>query len=156
MNLLQTLIGAGLRQHVRRKARGKSLAQVRAGLESSLSEVLLPRIERVEGTAANRETLNHWLGIERWSLARVRSALGEPFVEGSYRPYRLGDDASWSQLKAGFIGARRSTVALALSLERSGFDPERTVRHNHLGPLTITEWFTYIDDHSRREVIRLR
>ncbi len=156
MNLLQTLIGAGLRPHVRRKARGKSLTEVRAGLESSLSAVLLPRIERVEDTAANRETLNHWLGIERWSLARVRVALGEPFVEGSYHAYRLSEGASWSELKAGFLAARASTVALAVNLERSGFDPERTVRHNHLGPLTVIEWFTYIDDHSRREVIRLR
>lgn len=111
MNLLQTLIGAGLRPHVRRKARGKSLTEVRAGLESSLSAVLLPRIERVEDTAANRETLNHWLGIERWSLARVRVALGEPFVEGSYHAYRLSEGASWSELKAGFLAARASTVA---------------------------------------------
>lgn len=156
MSLLQKLIGAGLRPHVRRKARGKSLADARAGLEASLQDVLLPRILGVAGTPANRETLNHWIGIERWSLSRVRVAGGEPLVDGSYHPFRVNGGVGWEELKSEFVQARAESVELARSLERLGVDPSFTVRHNHLGELTVVEWFVYIDDHSRREVIRLR
>ena len=156
MNFVQKLIGAGLRPHVRRKARGKSLAEVITGLQASFDEVILPRMERVTDTPANREAVNHWIGIERWSLSRVRVALGEPFVEGSYHPYRQPEGTPWQELKEEFRRARSETLELADTLAQRGFDQELTVRHNDLGPLTVVEWFVYIDDHSRREVIRLR
>lgn len=156
MSLLQRLIGAGLRPHVRRKARGKTIAEIAAALESSMDQVLRPRLERVHGTAANRETVNHWLGIERWSLSRVRVAQGHPFVAGSYHSFRLPEGSSWQQLCSAFYDARHATLQLATELERNGFDARLTIDHNHLGPLTVLEWLTYIEDHSRREVIRLR
>lgn len=156
MSLVQKLLGAGLRPHVRRKARGKGLEDVSVALQTTLDEVLLPRIERVGDTPGNREALNHWIGIERWSLARVKVAQGEPFQEGSYRPFRMPEVTAWPELKAGFVQARAETLALARALQQSGHDPELTVRHNDLGPLTVVEWFVYINDHSRREVIRLR
>ena len=156
LSLLQKLIGAGLRPHVRRKARGKSLSDVMDGLRSSLDEVVGPRMEKVQDSAANRESVNHWIGIERWSLARVRVALGEPFVDGSYHPYRMPEGTGWAELKAEMIKARAETLDLAEHVERAGFAPDLTVPHKDLGPLTVIEWFAYIDDHSRREVIRLR
>lgn len=156
LSLLQKLIGAGLRLHVRRKARGKSLSDVMDGLRASLNEVVRPRMEKVQDSAANREAVNHWIGIERWSLSRVRVALGKPFVDRSYHPYRMPQGAGWAELKAEMAKARAETLELAGHFERVGFDPELTVPHKDLGPLTVVEWFTYIDDHSRREVIRLR
>lgn len=121
-----------------------------------MDQVLRPRLERAQGTAANRETVNHWLGIERWSLSRVRVAQGQPFVVGSYHSFRLPEGSSWQQLCSGFYDARHATLQLATELERNGFDARLTIDHNHLGPLTVLEWLTYIEDHSRREVIRLR
>ncbi len=156
MSFLQRLIGAGLRPHVRRKARGRALADVVAALESSRDDVLKPRLQRAKDTAGNREAVNHWLGIERWSLARVRVALGQPYLAGSYHRFRLPDDASWEQLVSAFMAARAETLELAAELDRTGFDAELTIEHNHLGPLTVLEWLVYIEDHSRREVIRLR
>ncbi|MFA5550291.1 MAG: hypothetical protein WDA03_01625 [Trueperaceae bacterium] len=156
MSLLQKLIGAGLRPHVRRKARGKSLEQVQAALTASLEGVVRPRMDRVTDSPGNREAVNHWIGIERWSLARLRVALGEPFVEGSYHPYRMPDSATWQELKDEFEKARGETLELARQLQSRGFNQDLTVRHNDLGPLTVIEWFVYIDDHSRREAIRLR
>lgn len=156
MSLIQRLIGAGLRPHVRRRARGKSLIEMISRLESSRDDVLVPRMQRVSESPGNREALNHWLGIERWSLARVRVAQGQPFVEGGYHPHRLPDESTWEELKQGFLDARRETLELAEELLRGGFDADLTIEHNDLGPLTVVEWFAYIEDHSRREVIRLR
>lgn len=156
MSLIQNLIGAGLRPHVRRKARGKSVDEVIRSLETSLADVIRPRIERVSDTPANREAVNHWIGIERWSLSRVRVALGERFVEGTYHPFRVPEGATLHELQAEFVKARAETVELAHALRSDGFDETLTIKHNDLGPLTVLEWLVYIDDHSRREVIRLR
>ena len=156
MSLIQKLIGAGLRPHVRRKARGRSLADVQAALTDSLNEVVRPRMAKVTDSPANREAVNHWIGIERWSLAHLRVALGEAPVEGSYHPYRMPDSATWQELKDEFEKVRGETLELARQLQLAGFDPDLTIGHKHLGPLTVVEWFVYIDDHSRREVVRLR
>lgn len=156
MSFIQKVIGAGLRWHVRRKARGMNLARAMVDLRTSFDEVVMPRMEQVADTPGNREAVNHWLGIERWSLSRVRVALGEPFVEGGYQPFRQPEGTSWEDLKEEFGRARQETLELAEVFERRGVDEEFTVRHNDLGPLTVLEWFVYIDDHSRREVIRLR
>lgn len=156
MSLIQRIIGAGLRPHVRRKARGASLEDLTIRLEASMAQVLQPRMERAADTSANRETLNHWVGIERWSLSRVRVAQGDQFLEGSYHPFREPEDAAFQDLKSAFVQARAQTLALAREFQRSGFDPELTIPHNHLGALSVTEWFAYIEDHSRREAIRLR
>lgn len=155
MSFLQRLIGFALRPRVRGVARGRSLVDLVARLEES-RDMLSPRIERANDSAGNRETLNHWLGIERWSQSRIKVAQGAPFELDSYRGYRLPDHSSLAELQQGFQAARNATLELAADLERSGFDPDLTIRHNDLGDLTVIEWFAYIDDHSRREVIRLR
>ncbi len=155
MSILQKLIGMGLRPRVRGIARGRSLADLVSRLEES-RDMLTPRIERAGDTPGNRETLNHWLGIERWSQSRIKVAQGGQFQLDGYRGYRMPEESSFVELQQGFQAARAATLELAAECERSGFDPDLTITHNDLGELTVLEWFAYIDDHSRREVIRLR
>lgn len=155
MSLVQRLIGAGLRLHVRRKARNQSLDEVIRSLEEfggSLDE----RIASAPDTAGNREAVNHWVGIERWSLSRIRVAQGAPFELDSYRGYRAAEDATLAELREAMRATRAETLSLARELNAGGFDPELRIRHNDLGELTVVEWFAYIDDHTRREIIRLR
>lgn len=155
MSLVQRLIGYGLRPRVRGKARGKSLDDLIRDLEESRDR-LTPRIARAADTPNNREAINHWVGIERWSHSRIRVAQGAPFVLDSYRGYRMPEGSSLSELQQGFSAARAETLTLARELQASGFDHDLEIRHNDLGPLTVIEWFEYIDDHTRREIIRLR
>lgn len=155
MSLIQRLIGAGLRPHVRRKARGQSLDEVIRGLEE-FGATLDARIAGVPDTPGNREAVNHWVGIERWSLSRVRVAQGARLTLDSYHGHRAPADATLAELREAMREARAETLDLARALQREGYDRELTIRHNDLGELTVLEWFTYIDDHTRREVIRLR
>ncbi len=155
MSVLQRLIGLALRQLVRRKAQGLSLEAVVASLEE-YGTTLDARIAHAPDTPANREVVNHWVGIERWSLRRVRVARGEPLVLDGYRAYREPEGATLPELNGAMRAAREATLALARDLQRTGFDHGLTIPHNHLGPLTVVEWFVYIDQHTRREAIRLR
>ncbi len=152
---MQKLIGAALRPRVRRRARGKTLDQLAEQLAAS-RDALLPRILAAKDTPGDREAINHWLGIERWSLARVRRWRDPPTVLEPYHGYRLPDGSSLEDLQEAFARTREESIALARELARSGADPGAVVPHNDLGPLTLVEWFEYIDDHTRREVLRLR
>lgn len=155
MSVLQRLIGRFLRYRVRSRARGETLASLAARLEASRDR-LMPRIMRARDTAGNREALNHFLGIERWSLSRIHVAQSAEFRLDSYRGYRLPDTATLAELQEGFAAARAESIALARELDGAGIDPDLTIRHNDLGELTVNEWLTYIDDHSSREIIRIR
>ncbi|NLG09001.1 MAG: DinB family protein [Deinococcales bacterium] len=155
MSLIQRLIGAALRPHVRRRARGRSLEELIRSLEE-FGARLDERIARAADTPGNREAVDHWVGIERWSQSRLRVARGAAFQLDAYHGYREPDGASLDHLRQAMRATRAATVALAREMQREGFDPALTVRHNDLGELTVLEWFAYIDDHTRREVIRLR
>lgn len=155
MSLLQKLIGAGLRPRVRGKARSKTVHDVIEDLESARDR-LMPRIMAAKDTAGNREALNHFVGIERWSLSRIRVAQGRPFTLDSYRGYRLPDDATLTQLQQAFRDVREESIALARELAEVGVDEQLTIKHNDLGDLTVVEWFVYLADHSSREIIRIR
>lgn len=155
MSVVQKLIGFFLRPYTKRRARGKTLEQVITELESSRDEIM-PRIDRAQDAAANREAINHFIGIERWAANRIRVAMGQAkFESDGNRRYRLPDDASLAQLQSGFRAAREETLAMARELQRSGADTSTQVEHNDLGPLTVIEWFTYIRDHSAREIVRV-
>ncbi len=155
MKLLQRLIGAALRPRVRRAARGKSLQQLADQLAASRDD-LMPRILAAKDTPGNREAINHWVGIERWSLERVKQWRDPPTSLGPYHPFRLPEGAALEDLQNAFARARQESIALARSLSEEGADERAMVGHNDLGPLTIVEWFQYIDDHTRREIVRLR
>lgn len=151
---MQRLIGAALRPRVKRKAQGKTFEQLADQLVAS-RDFLMPRVLAAKDTPGNREVINHWLGIERWSLGNAQS-WEDPPAPRSYRTSRLPEGATLAELQSGFASAREASIAAAREFARSGVNPEAVVTHNDLGPLTLLEWFQYIDDHSRREVIRLR
>jgi len=155
MSTVQRLIGMALRPMVRRKAQGLTLEAAVSSLEE-FGTTLDARISRAPDTPGNREAVNHWVGIERWSLRRVRVAQGEPLVLDGYRGYREPDGATLAELDGAMRTAREATLALARELQRTGFDHALTIPHNDLGPLTVIEWFVYIDQHTRREIVRLR
>ncbi|HLU83702.1 MAG TPA: hypothetical protein VKZ43_09890 [Trueperaceae bacterium] len=155
MSFLQKLIGASLRPRVRAKARGKSYQDVIVDLETSRDK-LMPKLAAAKDTAGNREALNHFAGIERWSLSRIRVAAGAKFELDSYRGYRLPDTAALSELQQAFRDARAESLELAKRLLDEGVDPATTIQHNDLGDLTVIEWFVYLIDHSSREIIRIR
>src|SRR5690606_27594980 len=144
-----------LRPRVRGKARRTSFEGWAERLRTSRDE-LMPRIRNAKDTTGNREALNHFVGIERWSQSRIRVAKGEPFELDSYHGYRLPDTASIAELQDAFAATRESSIALASELANSAVDPDRKIRHNDLGELSVLEWFAYLDDHSRREIIRIR
>ncbi len=116
----------------------------------------MPRILGAADTPGNREAINHWVGIERWSLDRVRQWRDPPTELGSYRPFRRPEGSSLEDLQEAFARTRQESITLARELAGSDIDPDATVPHNDLGPLTVVEWFEYMDDHSLRERIRLR
>ena len=155
MSFVQKVIGALLRPRVRRRARGKTLEQLAEQLEASRDR-LLPRMLAASDTPGNREALNHWVGIERWSLARVRRWQDPPTVLEPYHSYRLPEGSSLEDLQEAFARTREESIGLARELARSGADQQAVVPHHDLGPLTLVEWFEYIDDHTRREIVRLR
>jgi hypothetical protein len=155
MSTFQKILGAMIRPYVKRQARGKTIEDLAQRLEAS-REPVEARVSAAADTPANREAINHILGIERWGQRRLRVALGEPFERDSYRGYRLPDDALIADLQAGFRDTRSSTIALARELQQAGVDPGRTVPHNDLGDLTLVEWFAYLDGHAARERFRIR
>lgn len=154
MGLLQRLIGLLLRRRVKGRAKGKSLEQLAEQLETSRN-VLMPRILGAPETARNREAINHWVGIERWGLDRIRQWRDPPVELGSHRPFRRPEGSSLEDLQEAFARTRQESIALAREMAASGADPHAVVPHNDLGPLTVAEWFEYLDDHSMRERIRL-
>src|SRR5690606_3129812 len=116
VSFLQKLIGASLRPRVKARARGKSYPDVIVDLETS-RDTLMPRIAAAKDSAGNREALNHFVGIERWSLSRIRVAQGSKFELDSHRGYRLPDTATLGELQQAFRDARAESLALARRLQ---------------------------------------
>src|SRR5690606_1267356 len=155
MSTFQKILGALLRPRVKQLARGRTIEDLAQRLEASRKQVE-ENVFAAADTAANREAINHLLGIERWGQSRLRVALGSPFERDSYRGYRLPDDTSLADLQAAFRATRDATVALARELQGADVDPGRTVPHNDLGDLTVVEWLAYLDGHAARERFRIR
>lgn len=133
-----------------RHAGAKSIAQLADELEASGREM----DERMEGqpdTPGNREAIAHWVGIERWGQRRLRVALGEPFVEDAYHPYRPDKENGVESLRQAFAETREETVALARELAEEGVDAGRTIRHNDLGDLSVRGWLSYLIQHPEQE-----
>ena len=155
MSTIGRIIGAILRPITERQAGQRSFAELAEALEDS-GEKLRARLASVPDTPANREALNHIIGIERWGQRRLRVGLGEPFVSDGYRGYRLPENTALDDLRRAFAETRQQTVALARALAAAGGDPARKVRHNDLGELSLRGWLVYLAAHASREGLRLR
>ena len=154
MSTTGRMIGRLIRISTRRRARRVDLPGVIERLEAS-REVVEERMTRAADSAANREAINHIIGIERWGRDRLaRAGRGEQYEMDSYRDYRLPDSAGLAELRSAFASTRAETLRFARDL--SADDAQRTVRHNDLGELTVVEWFVYLDDHAKRESLRIR
>lgn len=133
-----------------RHAGGKGIAELADELETSGRE-MDRRIEGKPDTPGNREAIAHWVGIERWGERRLKVALGEPFVQDAYHPYRPDKEEGVEALREAFAETRKETVALARRLESEGVDPDRTIRHNDLGDLSVRGWLGYLIQHPEQE-----
>ena len=150
MRILQRLIGMMRRPMAERHAGGKSIAELADELEAS-GRVMDERMAGKPDTPGNREAIAHWVGIERWGQRRLRVALGEPLVEDAYHPYRPDKAEGVEALREAFAETREGTVALARDLADEGVDPERTIRHNDLGDLSVRGWLAYLIQHPEQE-----
>lgn len=150
MRIVQRLIGLLRRPMAERHARGKTLAELADELEDSGHELDRRMAGRAD-TPAHREAVAHWVGIERWGQRRLRVALGEPFVEDTYHPYRPELEEGFEALRARFAETRAETVALARRLDERGVDPTRIVPHNDLGDLSVRGWLAYLLQHPDQE-----
>lgn len=153
--MLQRIIGVLLRASTRRRARGRDVGSAAEALEASRPRVA-KTIATARDTARHRDVAAHVVGIERWGQSRLRVALGAPFTADGHHPYRPPVDGGLEALRAAFEATRADTVALARELAEADVDPARTVRHDHLGELTVVEWLVYLDDHARRDSLGLR
>lgn len=150
MRIIQGLIGLVRRPMAERHARGKAITELADELEVSGRE-LGQRMDGRPDTPGNREAVAHWVGIERWGQRRLRVALGEPFVQDTYHPYRPDVDADFEALRTAFAETRAETVALARQLGERGIDPAMIVRHNDLGHLSVGGWLAYLIQHPEQE-----
>lgn len=150
MRLIQRLIGLFRRPMAERHARGKGIDELTEELAASGRD-MDARIAGTPDAPGNREAVAHWVGIERWGQRRLRVALGEPFVEDEYHPYRPDKEEGIDALRRGFAETRAETVALARRLQEAGVDPSTTVHHNDLGDLTVTGWLAYLLQHPEQE-----
>lgn len=118
---------------------------------------LAGRAARAADTEANRATLAHIIGIERWGQNRLRVALGQrDFVRDENHPYRPPQGASLRELQDLLSQTRAQTVDLARQLHDAPPPEGTTVEHNGLGPLTPKGWLRYLSQHADLESRRLR
>lgn len=78
---------------------------------------------------------------------------GTDFEQRMTAAFRAVDDIS-AEMEADLTAGVRNIATE--TLQRSGTDTFTMVEHNDLGPLTVTEWFVYIRDHSVREIVWVR
>ncbi|MBW4439557.1 MAG: DinB family protein [Pleurocapsa minor GSE-CHR-MK-17-07R] len=136
-----------------RPNKGQS-ADALADMLERAGESTLKRIAEAPETAASERLIAHVVGIERWSLSRMRVAQGAPLLEDEYDGYRPDHTVAQPELIALFDAVRRESVALVRSLS-----PEElavTVPHNAYGPLTLRGWIGYIRGHASAETLTLR
>lgn len=154
--MIQRLIGLFRSTIAERQANAKGFDELAAELEASGRD-LDARLDGAPDSAANREAIAHWVGIERWGQRRLRVPLGEPFVLDAYHGYRPDTEAGVQELRRTMAQTRRETVALAHRVKEAGVDPVTTVRHNDLGELSVSGWLAYLEQHPRQEArVRLR
>lgn len=143
-------------QMLERPAARMSYTDLSQGLERG-GLLLARRAARAADTDANRATLTHIIGIERWGQNRLRVALGQrELTRDEHHPYKPGAGASLRELQDLLSQTRAQTVDLARQLHAAPPQDDLTVEHNGLGPLTSKAWLRYLTQHADLESRRLR
>ena len=114
-------------------------------------EGIQERISTKSDSERNRDKLAHIIGIERWGQSRLKVALGETFIHDEHDGYCPAVTASWSELRTAFDETRDNTVTIARQLAKEKFTPEKTVRHNDFGDMSLHGWLHYLNFHANQE-----
>jgi hypothetical protein len=140
---------------IKRPARKLSLGDLATKLEDA-GKTLELRYGAAMDTPANRETVRHIVGIERWGQRRLEVFQGKEAVEDEFDDYQPSASASWRDLKLAFANTRRRTVETARQLDKANVGDDRTAVHNSQGPLTAREWLYYLRLHADLESRRIK
>ncbi|MHA0042801.1 DinB family protein [Deinococcus sp. PEB2-63] len=148
--------GAVVSRVLERPAGRSSYQELAHSLETSGTH-LTGRAARAADTHANRETLAHIIGIERWGQHRLGAALGKhPDLSAPYHPHRPPQDTTLPQLQALITSTRAASVDLARQLHTRPPNDDQTIPHNSLGDLTAKAWLRYLTHHADLESRKLR
>lgn len=143
-------------QVLERPAGRLSFSDLGQGLERG-GTFLAQRAARAADTDANRATLTHIIGMERWGQERLRVALGErEFVRDEHHAYKPGPGTPLRELQDLLSQTRSRTVDLVRQLHAAPPLEGVTVEHNGLGPLSPKAWLRYLTQHADLESRRLR
>jgi hypothetical protein len=151
--LLETLMGLTGARLFHAMTRGKSGADLAAGLEAAGRD-LTKQIANAAHTDRNHRVITHIIGIERWSQSRVKVALGEPFKPDEYDGYRPPKDTAWDALLPMFEATRQETINLAKNASPSVL--ETLVKHNTYRDLKVRGWLQYMQVHANFESRKLK
>jgi hypothetical protein len=149
-----SFVGSLIRMFVERKASKTSLDEIRKGIETSGKDIAA-RIAGAVDSPANRMQAGHVIGMERWALQRLRSALSPatPPVMDEYDGYRPSADLSMDVLAGEFSTARADTLVLLEDLRDL---QDCHVLHNDLGSLSVRGWLLYLDQHASLESKKIK
>lgn len=136
-----------------RPTRDLTLSQQASLLEQS-AKTVVERVQTVSDSSANREVFSHIIGIERWGMRRLRTALGESILMDEHDSYCPPSSRSLDELTTEFQATREKFIALVHELDRAGIDHTDAVRHNDLGVLSVPGWIRYLDMHATLEANR--
>ncbi len=137
-----------------RPTQGKTAAQLADSLEAH-GKRIYQKYSGAPRTQGNHNAISHIIGIERWSLNRLRTLVeGKPLVQDEYDAYRPTADTPWPDLIEQFRKTREETVALARGLTPAQLG--QTVEHNEFGEMVARGWLGYMDAHATRESFRVR
>lgn len=136
-----------------RPASGKSFADHIAQLERG-RDAVVQRHAQAASSDQNHDLMTHAIGIERWSQARLRVALGDALPDDEYDAYRPPRDTAWDDLKALFETTRAETLAIVQQLPPDALSQK--VTHNSFGAMTIGGWLQYIYAHANLETNRMK
>ncbi len=136
------------------KTRNRSYDSLITMLEKGMG-LIEKRLQKPD-TDKNHAVLTHIIGIEIWSQKKLATALGDPAGEHEYMPYRPSKNTEWDNLVPLMRQTRADTIALAKRLAQANIDPNRKIKHNDWGDLTVKGWLMYMHLHADFEVKKIK
>lgn len=136
-----------------RPANNKTFADMLQLLEET-QQTISEQIQNAEENEKNHDQITHIIGIERWSQEKLQEALGDPPYEDEYDNYRPPTSTPWQTLPSLFDSVRGDTITIAKQLENA--DPEKKIKHNQFGEMSVKAWLEYVVGHAKMEAKRIR